>query len=512
MARAAERQLEFTIRLALGCSQAALLRQLVVESFLLCGAGALLGLGAAATVLRVLSRMSIQNLPHLERLALDPAALGMALGLTALATVLFALIGAVQGRTRDLAGPLKYGVRVGGSPRARRVQRLLVAAEFGLAVAVVIATVFLGQSFLRLRRAPVGYDGSNLLYLGVTLPKLRYPTAREEQRFFERLAGEVRQLPEVVAVAGVERPPLVGSSSGSYGCEGQGPRDILQQVADIRQVTPEYFTAMGLALRRGRAFTAEDRASTTRVVVVSESLARRHWPERDPVGQRLYLGGSPATWLQVVGVVADAKYGSPERPFAPAIYQPLAQSDFQHADSSIYFLVVRTRTAPESSLGVIRQKLAGLDAQVAFNYVETAEAAMGRTMGSRVLQTRLIAFYGAASALLACVGIYGIVTQTVGRRFREYGIRMACGATAADLLRHLALDLSFPLGAGALFGIVLVQLVSTLLEKVLYGFTAGDRLVYLLVPLGLALVSALCCLGPMRRVTRLQVTEALRCE
>jgi putative ABC transport system permease protein len=511
LARGAGRAREVAIRTALGAARGRLVRQLLTESLLLAVAGGALGLILAVWGLDALLRLVPPQVTELFAIGVSGPVLLFTAALTLAAGVLFGLIPAVRSTRADLAETFKEGGRAStGGAGTTRLRGALVVSEVAFALLLLIGAGLMMKSFLRLQGVEPGFAPERLLTANVILPARAYGGDTAVRAFYDQLLERLERLPGVEAAAATSVLPFGGTNTDvSVLLDGQpAPPPGQAPTVWYRQVTPEYHRAMGIALRRGRAFSAADREGAPRVALVSETAASRFWPGEDPVGKRLSLGGDPGEpWVEVVGVVADVRHTALGVPPAVELYIPFAQYP-----SSGMTLVLRADAAPERLTTAVRAELAQLDPTIPLSGVLTMAERMGESLAMPRLYMLLFAVFSAVALTLAAIGIYGTMAYSVAQRTHEIGIRMALGAQARDVLRlvvgqgaKLAL---LGIAAGLLAAVVATRVMRTLL----YEVSTTDPLTFVGVPLVLATVALLASWLPARRATGVDPAVAFRVE
>ncbi|GLC25682.1 ABC transporter permease [Roseisolibacter agri] len=507
LSRAIARRREFAVRTALGAGRGRLVRQLLTESTLLAVAGGAVGVALAAVALRALRGLALPALPPYADLTLDRGALAVT-GLVALATGLaFGLMPALSAGRGDVQGTLREeGRGASEGRRARSMRGMLVAGQIALCVSLLAGAGLLARSLWAMAASPLGFTPSGVLTASVQLPPgagFDDPAARV--RFIEQMEARLRALPGVTAVATTGELPTRTMNRNGYGVEGApatvGPSD---NAALYQTVTDDYFRTLGIALRRGRAFGPQDRADGPPVVIVSEGLARKHWPGGDAVGKRIRFAGNDP-WSEVVGVVADVA-GDPTRlqPY-PATYLPMRQSPWI---GPVFLL--RTAGDPAALAGSVRRALAEQDARVPLHDATPMAAFIADGLSGRRLPVLLMTAFGALALLLASVGVWAMFATMAAAREREFGVRIALGADRRGIAALVLRQGGRWMAAGLVAGVGGVVAMTRLLRGLLYGVAPFDPLT-----LGLALALLLVCatlalLGPVRRATRTDPIRALR--
>jgi putative ABC transport system permease protein len=513
--RAAGRASEMAVRLALGATPRRLVRQLLTESLLLGLIGGALGILIALWSVDFLVKLSPVTFPSFVKLSIDGRVLGFSLLISGLTGALSGLAPALQAARPALSETLKAGGRnASGGLGRNRLLGSMVVSEIALALTLLIGAGLMIRSLQRMQAVDPGFDSERLLTMRVSLPLPRYP--REQIiAFSQRLRERLQALPGAQSVALASDLPLSGSTSaGPIELEGRHEAPAGGEFRMYRhRVTPGFFSTLGIPLIKGRDFTADDHAQAPGVVIISEAMARRYWPNEDPIGKRLREDNrgtsTPASWLEIVGVVGEVKYrGLPQNPNAdPDVYFPLPQSPIGNL-----FLAARSSVDPNSLVAAVRGVLRELDPDLPVYEVTTmTESVANQTTRSR-FSAWLLSVFGALALALAAVGIYSVMAYAVEQRSREIGIRMAMGARAADVLKmvvgqgmRLAL-LGVALGLGA--ALALTQLM----KRLLFGVAAADPLTYGVIALLLTLVALLACWIPARRAAKVDPIITLRYE
>ncbi len=516
LARAAVREKEVAIRAALGAGRLRIVRQLLTESVLLALVGGAAGLLLAFWSLRVLVALGPENLPRLEEIGIDAGVLGFTLGIALLTGIVFGLVPALHASKPDLHDALKEGGRSAAGAAHHRLRGLLVVSEVALSLVLLIGAGLMIKSFYRLLQVDPGYRTENVLTFRLSLPSARYAEDHQVLGFYRRLQEKVAALPDVRAAGAVSHLPLGGAySSGSVFVEELPPnspnRSFGYFEADRRLATPGYFRAMGMNLLMGRLLEESDHAEAPLVTAVDESFARRAWPaEPNPIGKRVAVNQTPdgePLWRTVVGVVRHVKNYGLDVEGREQIYFPHAQFPI-----STMFVTVRTGGDPVVAQAAVRNQVAALDPSLPLFNVATMEERLAESVAQPRFNVLLLGIFAAVALVLAAVGIYGVMSYSVGQRTHEIGIRMALGAQPGDILRLVV-------GRGMVLALIGVAVglagsfaLTRFLESLLFGVSATDPATFAGVALLLAAVALLACYLPTRRATRVDPLVALRYE
>jgi putative ABC transport system permease protein len=513
LVRVADREREVTIRAALGASRRRLLRQFLTESVLLALAGGILGLGIAVWGVDALRALEPGTVPRLQEIRLDGRALAFAFVLSIGTGLVFGVVPAIRALGFDLRGGLAEGGRaLTGARAAARTRNALVLAEVALAAVLLVGAALLLRSFVGLQRVDPGISVHGILTARVTLPRSRYDDPGRQVAFGDALLDRARALPGVTSAAfGTDAPVDGGMPYWSIAIAGveQPPPEVVQD-AVVYRASPEYFHTFGLPLLRGRLFEAGDRLDRPPVAIVSQGLAQRYWPGRDPIGARVTFddpADSAASWMTVVGVVGDVRQDGAVSPAYPQIYVPFAQ-----LSSRTIVVALRTDRDPLALVEPLKQVLAGVDANLALSQVSTMEQRVAGTLARPRVNALLLAAFAATALVLAALGIYGVIAYSVVQRTRELGIRVALGASADVVLGMVMRQGLSPVLIGLAIGLGVAAVGSRVLRSLLYGVTATDPATYVAVAAFLAVVAVAASYVPARRAARSDPVKALRAE
>ncbi|HVO82294.1 MAG TPA: ABC transporter permease [Terriglobales bacterium] len=509
LVRATVRGKEIAIRKALGASRLRLVRQLLSESLLLALVGGALGATLAAGLMPLVRAISPGTVPRLEQTTVDGTVLLFTLGLCMLTGLAFGLVPAVQLSGRDLHETLKQGGRGSSDGSARnRFRSLLVVAEVAVALVLLTGAGLLVKSFARLMQVDPGFDSHTLLTFHINLPKAGYAKPEQQVQFYQQLLERVKGVPAAQSVGLASDLPLGYVTPYVFFCpEGMACQGIGKDPVVARSfVSPEYFQALHTPLLRGRYFTDQDVAGNTNVVIVNQCLARRYWPNQDPIGKHL-ANSRDKIQREVVGVVANVKFSSLSAPDREEMFLPIEQEPWPSAT-----LVVRSQSDPAPLVSAVRQQFSQLDPRLPVSDILSMDEVVSNSVAQPRIIMEFVGVFAGLALLLAAIGIYAVMAYSVNQRRQEMGIRMALGAQP----RHI-LQLVVGHGMGlALVGVGLGTAASfaltRLLASLLFGTGATDPLAFSAATALLASAAFLACYIPARRAARLDPMLALRYE
>jgi predicted permease len=515
LAQATSRRREIAIRIALGARRWSIVRQLLVESLLLAATGGLLGVLAAVWGVEALAKFLPESLSKLENVSIDARVLLFTLGVSLLTALVFGGVPALLA-ARTKPGEILSDVArdTAGGTSGRHVRRLLVVSEVALAVVLLVGAGLLIRTFQFLRQVETGFTTENLLTMRVVLPMPKYAKPEVRRAFYDEVLHRVREIPGIESAGVITFLPLsFNGMNFSFSVEGHAsPGDMKLPFALYRVVSPDYFRAMGITLQRGRFFDSRDSAESPPVILVNRRFAEEFWPGEDPTGKRLKIGpvDSPNPWLTVVGVVGDVRqaglYGEVRRD----LYAPYAQD--RRGFIAPRDLVLRTKGDATSVAGAVRQAVWSVDKDQPISNVRTMDQVFAAAISRERFQALLLGLFAALALVLACVGLYGVISYAVAQRTHEIGVRMALGAKPGDVLRLVIRQGMVLTFAGLVVGIAVGVVATRVLSEMLYGVTATDPVTFIGVPVLLLVVAFLACYIPARRATRIDPLVALRYE
>jgi putative ABC transport system permease protein len=501
LSRATTRTREMAVRTALGASRGALVRQLMTESLALAAAGGVLGLLLATWALDALAALALTTIPRSDEIALRPAVLFFACGMTTLTAIVFGLapaLGASRGRLEALR------MRdAGGGPGTTRVRDLLVIGEVAVAMVLLVGAGLMMRSFVQLQQRELGFDTRNLLVVDVAPPTGAVPLLR----FYDDVRAQLGTLPGVTSAALGSSLPFAGANSGNVvGIDGRTFPVGEAPDADYRVVSPEYFRTLGISLLRGRVFTTSDTQASP-ASVVNATAARRLFPEGDALGRRIRLGNGP--WTEIVGIVADARYmelDDPADQTRPMIYMTHGTSP------SIMTIALRTAVPPSTLVAAVRAAVATAAPGQPVVRVEAMDDILATVRGPQRFSTTLLATFAWIALVLAAAGLWTLIAHVVSRRTHEIGIRLALGAHRRDVLRITAGRGMALAAAGVALGLAGAVALTGVLQSVLFDVSATDPAVFSGIALAFLAVATVASILPARRALRIDPAEALRSE
>ncbi|MCI0391389.1 MAG: ABC transporter permease [Acidobacteria bacterium] len=510
LARATVRQREVAIRAALGAGRWRIVRQLLTESLLLSALGGAVGLLLAKWGMNALIAISPATIPRLGEVNLDWRVLGVTFAVSLVTGIAFGMLPALQAANPHLNEALKEGGRGSAdTARGKRVRSALVVAEVALALALLIGAGLMLRSFARLQNVNPGYNAENVLTVGLSLPAAKYKEGPQVVAFYEQILGQVSTIPGAQSAGLVDALPLAGGSYLSFVVEGRTllPTDR-EPDAEHRVVSPGYFKAMGIPLIRGRLLSEQDHAQAPFATVISETMARRYFPNEDPLGKRINLGDPQTSpWRTIVGIVGDVRNEGLSAEPNPQMYAPFTQVTPRSLS-----LIVRGAGDPTGLIAGVRSTVAGLDRDLPLYNVRTLKQMLQESLARERFSLLLIVTFAGLALLLAGVGIYGVLAYSVEQRTHEIGVRIALGAHRGHVLRLVVIQGMKLVLAGIGAGLLAAFALTRLMTGLLYGVTATDPLTFIVLAALLASVALLACYVPARRATKVDPMIALRSE
>ncbi len=513
LTRAASRQKELAIRVALGAGRGRIVRQMLTESMLLGVAGGAAGLLLAAWGVDLLHTLAPSNVPRVTLVSLDGRVLLYAIGASLLTGLAFGMAPAFQGASRT-GDALKEGGRTGSEgSRGRRLRSALAVVEIATALVLLVGAGLLVRSFMAMSRVDLGFEARRVLALRLDLPRAKYREAPQVSAFYEQLTARLAGLPGVESTSG-GTSLLLSALPQSAGLIVEGRPPATGEGANIPvpfdSVTPQFFGTLQIPLVKGRLFTVADSPTSQQVVVVNQAFVQRYFPDEDPLGRRVAFGDaadSNTEWLTIVGVVADTRRGGLDR-------KPWAELYFPHAQASDrrMFVLLRTSGDPMALARAAQAEVWALDRDQAISSVRTLDAIVATAQANRRFTTVLLGLFAFVALVLAGIGVYGVIAYSTAQRTQEIGIRMALGAGRGHVLRMVVGE-GLRIGAtGLLLGVLASLALTRFMSGLLFGVSERDPLTFVTLPLALLVIAAAAAWIPARRALRVDPMVALRAE
>ena len=512
LARATVRQREVAVRAAMGAARSRILRQLLTESVLLALAGAVPGALLAVWATRFLATLQAGEIPRLANTSVDWVALAFTLAASLATAVIFGLVPALQASRFNLTGSLREGGRGGGETvRHVRLRNLLVVSEIGLALMLLVGSGLLLHSLLNIFRVPPGFDPHGLIAFDLDLPGTRYGKPEQSAQFFRELLPRLRALPGVVSASGIMPLPFSDNSlRTSFQIEGRPVPKSEEPSTHLRSVGSDYFQTMRIPLIAGRTFAAADARGAAPVVIINQTLARRFFPNENPIGKHIQPDASdsgPSVMREIVGVVGDVKHRTLWRTPDPEVYIPYDQLAF-----GAMTIVMRAAGDPHALLPAIRGQVRSLDSELPLYGVRTLEEYISGSVAQRRFVALLLALFAGVALALAAVGLYGVMSYGVAQRTHEIGVRVALGAASADVLRLVVGQGLRLTVVGLALGSLAALAASRLLSGMLFGISGADPVTFVSVAVVFLAIAFAACYVPARRAARVNPLVALRYE
>jgi putative ABC transport system permease protein len=508
LARSTTRQQEIAIRAAVGARPMHLIRQLLTESLLLASLGGVLGLLLTFWGTKLIASLNAQNIARLNETRIDGAVLGFSLFTMIVIGLIFGLAPARWALHLDLTHNLKAGGRAGASKLTQRLRSSLVVAEVTMASVLLVSAGLFVRSLIRLQALPLGFAPENMITMQVSLPGSKYGEREQRVNFFDQLLERLRNVPGVVDAAAAELPAGAG---GNWQMEitverGETAIDTTRSSAEAHAATPHYFRAMNIPVLQGQEFSDSYRSDQPLELIVSESFARRYWPNENAIGKR-FRPGTNNPFGTVVGVVGDVRTIDRQEEKLPAFYLP-----YGYVGMPSLVVAVRTTGQPETFATAVRTQVHDIDPEQPVYNIRTMTEFIASATAQQRLQASLSLIFSVVALLLVAVGIYGVVAYWVRQRIREIGVRMALGAVAADILKLVIAQGMRHVLFGLILGLAGAFALTRLLGSSVFGLSANDPLPFVVVTLLVAGVALAACYLPAWRATRVDPSIALRNE
>ena len=509
LVRASERDKEMAVRTALGATRKRLVRQLLTESVLLSLIGGALGLALAYWLTRLLISVSPSDIPRMKDVTIDASVLAITIALSFVIGIVFGLVPAFQVTKAGLNESLKEGTRSAtGGARRQSFRSILVIAELSLALMLLIGAGLVIKSFMQLKSVDVGFDKRNVLSFQISLPNSKYPQPQQQAAFFQQALSAIRELNGVEAAGLINILPMVANNQFTpiavFGRPEPGPGE--SPLITVRTVSPGFFRALSIPIVKGEDFTEENLGRIR--LIINEALARRFFPDEDPIGKRIAMGPSEARggYIPIIGVVKDVRQFVVAEA-APTLYLPYLMEVSMT-------MAIKTKSNPLAIAGPVRNQILAVDKDQPIYDIRTMEQRLdevGSVAKSRFRTTLLIVF-AATALILSAIGIYGVMAYSVTQRTREIGIRLALGADSKDVLKLIVSRGLILTGSGILIGMGAAVGLTRLMAAVLFGVSATDVITFAGASGLLAIVSLVASYFPARKATKIDPLKALHYE
>ena len=514
LVRGTARRREIAVRAALGASRSRIVSQLLIEAAALGLAGGALGLLVARAFVDTLLAIGPSDLPRIAEIGFDLRIVVYTLAVSLAASGLFGVVPAVQAVRGDLHDGLKNGDR-SAAPGGARLRRALIFAEVALSTVLLITSAVLARSFARVQAVDPGFRAPQVLTIRLSLPRSRYGGHTAMENFYERLHPRLAALAGIRAAAVSNVVPMNGYlATTAFRLDGMVSKDAPE--AHYRMISPDYFRTLGIALRRGRVFTRQDRAGAAAVAIVNETFARQYWRGRDPVGTELRLDDGEKTprLVEVVGVVGDVKHFGLDQETTIEVYVPIAQVPDPTTIwlANNMYVTVLTDGEPLAAANSVRREIAAVDPTVAASFVRSMDQWLGATLAPRRFTLELVTAFAAAALLLAVIGVYAVSAAAVASRTREIGIRAALGASRRELMVLVLRGAMAPVLLGLAAGSVAAPLTGGAITGMLFGITVRDPLSVGATAVALTTAALAASYLPARRAARVDPAVALQVE
>jgi putative ABC transport system permease protein len=508
LSRGVRRQREIAVRAALGASRRRILRQLVIESLLLAMAGGVAGAVVAIAGVRLFRVLAPAGFPRIEELRTEPITLLIALIVSALAGILCGLAPAMTITRGDLNVPIRDNSAASSAPvRLVSLRSFLVVAEVALALVLLTGSALMAQSMMRLLRVDTGLTTDHLLTGEMTLPKALYDSKDSQHLFLERLLQALKARPQFNGVVLTNSPLLTGSLTVSSFDPAVLGSSEKKTTLEIRSVTPDYFSTLGIRIQRGRIFNEHDTTGSLSVALINEAMARRFFSGKDPIGKQLKFDADDKTGSQIVGVVADTRDSGLNAPPRLQAYFPLLQNPSERVH-----ILVRSSLDPAAAIAEVQRAVWSVDKDLPLSKTRTMGEVISESVAEPRFRTWLLSAFAFAGLILTLIGIYGVISYSVRQRTREMGIRIALGAQSGSLLGLVLRQAIVLAVTGAVCGVIGSLLLMRLLASQLFEIKPGDPVTLIGAALLMMIVALAASWFPARRATKVDPMIALRHE
>ena len=511
LARTLARNREFTLRAALGAGRFRVARQLLTESLLPSIMGGAIGVAFAETGIHFVKIFGPTNLPRLQEVTVDFRVLAFATTCSILTGILFGLAPAIGMSQINLAESLNQGgQRVSGGGTSSGIRKTLLVCEIALAFVLVIVAGLLAQSFFRLLSVDAGFRADHVLTFELSLPELKYPDQQHIATLYQRALHSLQSQPGIESAAIVETLPIGGAteSTGIRIPDWTPPNSGVRRYANYTIASPGFFATVGAPILRGREFLESDTANSMPVTVINDAMAKKFWPGQDPIGKQVSPGSPKYPVAAIVGIAADVKHLSMREEPGPEMYVPYTQKVWPSLLTME--VVVRTRLDVASAVTSARNAIRTVDADLPIANVRPLASLVDDSVAQPKFSMLLLTAFGAFALILACVGIYGVISYSVAQRTREIGVRVALGASRSNIFGMILGQGARLAGLGIAIGLVAALGVTRVMSSFLYDVHPADPATFAAVCVILLGVAAIACYLPARRATRVDPLVALR--
>jgi putative ABC transport system permease protein len=514
LARSMSRKREFALRAALGAGRGRLARQLLTESLLIAGAGGVVGILLAQAGIYFLKVFGPSNIPRLREVSLDLPVSAFALAVTIITGILFGLVPAMAAGRENLAESLKEGGQTSmGRSTGGRLRKALLVLEVALAFVLVIAAGLLFRTFFSLLNTDGGFNANHVLTFEMSLPATKYTDTNHIVALYQSALKSFQSLPGVQSCGIVYAVPMGGATEASMiRIPDKPPQNDPDKrpFANYTIASPGYFSAVGTPLLRGRDFLESDTSDSVPVVVINNTMANKFWPGEEPIGKQVGVASSRFPLMTIIGIVADVKRLSLRESPGPEMYVPYTQKVYP--SMQIMHVVLRSANDATSVTGSVREAINKLDPDLPMAKVTTLTNLVDDSLAQPRFSMLLLSAFGAIALLLACLGMYGVISYSVAQRTQEIGIRLAVGARPQQVLAMILGQGARLAGLGIAIGLLAALAVTRIMASFLYGVRATDPITFAGVTLLLIVVALLACYLPARRATRVDPLIAIRYE
>jgi len=513
LARVGARQKEIALRTALGASRLRIVRQLLIESVTLAVAGGVLGLLLAFWGVSWVISLSADTIPRSREIAIDPTVAVFTLLVSVVTGVLFGLAPALQVSRPNLTDALKESGRSTAGLRRNRLRSALVLSEVALSLVLLVGAGLMIRSFAKLNDVDPGFKPDQVLTMGVSLLRAKYPEDQQVTQAFSQILERTTNTPGVVSAAAVSSLPLTGSNiTDSFTIEGRPPiAKETEPSTEYLIVTPRYFESMGIPLLSGRDFAPTDTRQSPNVAIINDVFARRHFAGENPLGHRLKLQGQERDPLLIIGVVANVRTLALDEPPTPELYVSFLQDPLSLEQRSMT-IVARSQSGPAAIAGPVRAAVTSVDKSIPVYALKTLPEHMRESLARRRFNLILLTVFSCVALALAAVGIYGVISYGVTQRTHEMGIRMALGAKPRDVLKLVVRQAMLLALGGVGFGLIASFALTRLMKGLLFSVSVTDPITFVAIAMLMSFIALVACVIPARRATKVDPLVALRYE